>query len=182
MLHTGDTQDEQKWRTAFKGKVMPKKRPDPEIGWMDSKTVKLNCLTLGELDNEPSFLKVECSFKTWSSVEHKWRYFEKMKVNKVQCCFDFHFVDKNGNFLGELCLYCVSLGFRGFCYHNMAFKLCSIANEPLFSASVTGTQKPLCSFDIYGPNLQIVKPDSGLKGPETSGATYSIQTGENVCK
>ncbi len=51
-----------------------------------------------------------------------------------------------------------------------------------FSASVTGTQKPLCSFDIYGPNLQIVKPDSGLKGPETSGATYSIQTGENVCK
>ncbi len=111
---------------------MPKKRPDPEIGWMDSKTAKLNCLTLGELDNEPSFLKVECSFKTWSSVEHKWRYFEKMKVNKVQCCFDFHFVDKNGNFLGELCLYCVSLGFRGFCCHNMAFKLCSIANEPLF--------------------------------------------------
>ncbi len=23
--------------------------PDPEIGWMDSKTVKLNCLTIGEL-------------------------------------------------------------------------------------------------------------------------------------
>ncbi len=30
---------------------------------MDSKTVKLNCLTLGELENEPIFKKVECSFK-----------------------------------------------------------------------------------------------------------------------
>ncbi len=50
------------------------------------------------------------------------------------------------------------------------------------SDSAAGTQKPHCSFDIYGPNLQIVKPDSGQKGPETSGATYSIQTGENVCK
>ncbi len=35
-------------------KVLP---PDPEIGWMISKTVKLNCLTLGELDNEPIFKK-----------------------------------------------------------------------------------------------------------------------------
>ncbi len=31
-------------------KVLP---PDPEIGWMDSKTVKLNFLTLGDLENEP---------------------------------------------------------------------------------------------------------------------------------
>ncbi len=30
---------------------------DPEIGWMDSKTVKLNCLTLGDLDNEHISLK-----------------------------------------------------------------------------------------------------------------------------
>jgi len=35
-------------------KVVP---PDPEIGLMDSKTVKLNCLTLGELENEPIFKK-----------------------------------------------------------------------------------------------------------------------------
>ncbi len=27
--------------------------PDAEIGWMDSKTAKLNCFTLGELKNEP---------------------------------------------------------------------------------------------------------------------------------
>ncbi len=31
-------------------KVLP---PDPEIGWMDSKTVNLNFLTLGDLENEP---------------------------------------------------------------------------------------------------------------------------------
>ncbi len=29
--------------------------PLPEIAWMDSKTVKLNCLTLEELENEPIF-------------------------------------------------------------------------------------------------------------------------------
>ncbi len=29
---------------------------------MDSKTLKLNCLTLGELENEPIFKKVEYSF------------------------------------------------------------------------------------------------------------------------
>ncbi len=41
-------------------KVLPPDRQ--EIGWMDLKTVKLNCLTLGELENEPIFLKSECSF------------------------------------------------------------------------------------------------------------------------
>ncbi len=43
-------------------KVLP---PDPEIGWMDSKTVKHNCLTLGELYSKMSLFpkKVECSFK-----------------------------------------------------------------------------------------------------------------------
>ncbi len=30
---------------------------------MDSKTVKLNFLTLGDLENEPISKKVECSFK-----------------------------------------------------------------------------------------------------------------------
>ncbi len=29
---------------------------------MDLKTVKLNCLTLGEMENEPIFKTVECSF------------------------------------------------------------------------------------------------------------------------
>lgn len=31
--------------------------PDPEIGCMDTKTVKLNCLTLGELENQLIFTK-----------------------------------------------------------------------------------------------------------------------------
>ncbi len=35
-----------------------KSAPDPETGWMDSKTVKLNCLSLGELENEPIFKKM----------------------------------------------------------------------------------------------------------------------------
>ncbi len=40
---------------------------------MDSKMVKLNCLTLGELENEPIFKKVECYFKIKSgeSVSNK---------------------------------------------------------------------------------------------------------------
>ncbi len=42
-------------------KVLP---PDPEIAWMDSKTVKLNCLALGELWKWAYFpQKVEYSFK-----------------------------------------------------------------------------------------------------------------------
>ncbi len=35
---------------------------------MDSKTVKLNCLTLEELENEPIFKKVECSFNLLSAL------------------------------------------------------------------------------------------------------------------
>ncbi len=49
-------------------KVLP---PDPEIGWMDSKMVKLNCLTLGELENEPIFKIVACSFKISNKVADK---------------------------------------------------------------------------------------------------------------
>lgn len=88
-----------------------------------------------------------------------------MKVSRVQCCFDFHCVDKNCWF--------------GFWVSN-PFIVSALASVhaadiiwpsnlvPLqlslfISDSATGTQKPHCSFDIYGPNLQTVKPDSGQK-------------------
>ncbi len=42
-------------------KVLP---PDPEIGWIDSKTVKLNGLTLGIRKMSLFLKKEEYSFKT----------------------------------------------------------------------------------------------------------------------
>ncbi len=56
-------------------KVQP---PDPEIDWMDSKTVKLNCLTLGELENEPIFKKVECSFNGYKNKQSIWIFMKTL--------------------------------------------------------------------------------------------------------
>ncbi len=42
--------------------------PDTEISWMNSEMVKLNCLTLGELYNEPIFKKEKCSFNQSTEI------------------------------------------------------------------------------------------------------------------
>ncbi len=44
--------------------------PEPEIGWMDLKTLKLNCLTLGELENEWGVpLKTKVKWKVLTVIE-----------------------------------------------------------------------------------------------------------------
>ncbi len=49
---------------------------------MDSKTVKLKCLILGELENEPIFKKVACSFKGFRS------HTEKNNLGQKVCDYD----------------------------------------------------------------------------------------------
>ncbi len=58
---------------------------------MDSKTVKLNCLTLGEMENEPISKKVEWSFKGGISRLYQKLPIVYLCVYLVYPCLGFSF-------------------------------------------------------------------------------------------